>query len=232
MLTENVVASLIELPVLDLPGGGVTAGLSTADKQVRVLLRDLSGKASWDASILYRTPDNDNEGIPISQIEIETSQAKWGPMSIQPESFMGSPSNLPQRAMRHRPPGVLPDTTNSAPDLDQLDDVILIVLFFSFLRCFLQLLQYLGHTSPECLETFDRKLNEPALPPLSIEIEQEAIASVINQRNLEVEENRVMQFADSMLGQPISRPSSRTEGASSPGYDGSIQQGTHSILYN
>jgi hypothetical protein len=92
------------------------------------------------------------------------------------------------------------------------------------MRLLFQLLQYLGHTSPECLENFDRKLNEPAAPPLSIEIEQEAIASVINQRNMEVEENRVMQYADSMLGQPMSRPSSRSEGASSPGYDGSIQQ--------
>ncbi|CAH1364634.1 unnamed protein product [Tenebrio molitor] len=209
MLTENVIASLIELPVLDLPGGGVTAGLSTADKQVRVLLRDLSGKASWDASILYRTPDNDSPEEPQTDVENTAVQSKWGPMSIQPESFMvGHATNLPQRAMRHRSPNILPDISNSAPDLDQLDD----------------LLQYLGHTSPECLENFDRKLNEPAAPPLSIEIEQEAIASVINQRNMEVEENRVMQYADSMLGQPMSRPSSRSEGASSPGYDGSIQQ--------
>lgn len=58
ILTKNVIASLVELPALDLPGGGVTAGLSTADKQVRVILRDLSGKSCWDASILYKTPDN------------------------------------------------------------------------------------------------------------------------------------------------------------------------------
>lgn len=39
MLTSSVVTSLVELPTLELPGGGVTAGLTTADKQVRVLLR-------------------------------------------------------------------------------------------------------------------------------------------------------------------------------------------------
>lgn len=33
------------------------------------------------------------------------------------------PQILPQRAMRHRPPNVLPEVTNAAPDLDQLDDV-------------------------------------------------------------------------------------------------------------
>lgn len=128
MLTKTVIASLIELPALELPGGGVTAGLSTADKQVRVLLRDLSGKASWDASILYRTPeqiapaqfDNEDESSPYN------SNSKWGPMSyIPPESLMVTnvQTNLPQRAIRHRPPGVLPDVTNSAPDLDQLNDV-------------------------------------------------------------------------------------------------------------
>lgn len=34
MLTSSVVTSLIELPTLELPGGGVTAGLTTADRQV------------------------------------------------------------------------------------------------------------------------------------------------------------------------------------------------------
>lgn len=125
MLSPNVIASLIELPALDLPGGGVTAGLATADKQVRVLLRDLSGKACWDASILYRTPelhsmDNSND------VKTETVVNKTGPMSyFQPESIiMGNVMhNLPQGAMRHRPPTVLPDLSNAAPDLDQLDDV-------------------------------------------------------------------------------------------------------------
>lgn len=85
----------------------------------------------------------------------------------------------------------------------------------------------MGHTSPECLENFDRKLNEPAATLLSTDIEQEAIASVINQRNLEIEENKALQFTDAMLGQPMSRPSSRSEGASSPGYDNTIQQGNN-----
>lgn len=129
VLTSSVIASLIELPALDLPGGGVTAGLFTADKQVRVLLRDLSGKSSWDASILYRTPDL--QTVENSENEEESgysssSISKWGPMSyIQPESLMIGQvqTHFPQRAIRHRLPSVLPDVTNAAPDLDQLDDV-------------------------------------------------------------------------------------------------------------
>ncbi|XP_074027407.1 probable Rho GTPase-activating protein CG5521 isoform X2 [Leptinotarsa decemlineata] len=200
ILSRSVIASLIELPALDLPGGGVTAGLSTADKQVRVLLRDLSGKSSWDASILYRTPENvrqTEQRDVMPPVVVKENIEKY----CQPESLMiSSPLHtLPQRAMRHRPPNILPEISNAAPDLDQLDD----------------LLQYLGHTSPECLENVNRKLNEPAFPPMSVELENEAIASVISQRNLEVEESRLSQHVDSMLGQPIERPSCRTEGRSS-----------------
>lgn len=107
-----------------MPGGGVTAGLATADKQVRVLLRDLSGKACWDASILYCTP----EMCPC-RVEKEVKVSKSGPSSfIQPESMMveGFSHSLPQRAMRHRPPNVLPEVSNAAQDLDQLDDVSIV----------------------------------------------------------------------------------------------------------
>lgn len=56
MLSNSVIMSLVELAALDAPGGGVTAGLTTAPSLVRVLLRDLAGKASWDSSILYSQP--------------------------------------------------------------------------------------------------------------------------------------------------------------------------------
>jgi hypothetical protein len=58
VLSNSLLVSLVELPALDVPGGGVTAGLRTAPSQVRVILRDLSGKASWDASILYCSPED------------------------------------------------------------------------------------------------------------------------------------------------------------------------------
>lgn len=46
---------------------------------------------------------------------------------------------------------------------------------------------------------------------MSTDLENEAIASVISQRNLEFEENRHSQLVNSMLGQPVDRPSSRSE---------------------
>lgn len=120
MFNPNVISSFIELPTLDLPGGGVTAGLSTADTQVRVLLRDLSGKASWDASILYKKPDPEAKSLEphIFSVKNQTDHTQLESLMID-----NIQHRLPQRAMRHRPPSILPDISNSAPDLDQLDDV-------------------------------------------------------------------------------------------------------------
>ncbi|XP_060517842.1 probable Rho GTPase-activating protein CG5521 isoform X2 [Cylas formicarius] len=190
ILSKNIIASLIELPTLDLPGGGVTAGLVTADRQVRILFRDLLGKSSWDASILYKVPD-----------EVDSSNQETLPNVLKVPDCLGdgtlesfvdatlTPQILPQRAIRHRPPDMLPELSNAASDLDQLDD----------------LLQYLGYTSPECLECSDRKLNEPACSPVSVDIEQEAIATVISQRNVEAEEVRLIQHVPLVSGQPLIR---------------------------
>ena len=61
-LTTNDCVSLLYVMYLlcylqtDLPGGGVTVGLTTAKTVVRVVIRDLAGKVSWDSSVLYGPP--------------------------------------------------------------------------------------------------------------------------------------------------------------------------------
>lgn len=147
LLNPCLVASFIELSALKLPGGGITAGLVTADRQVRVLLRDLNGKACWDASILYREPkiqitniDNIDEK-PNLQIGVnqdskyfmdkaQITMSHHGARnflvgaSLDPlTSTIGLPLNPRQHTLRHRPPNQLPVATDLAPDLDQLDDV-------------------------------------------------------------------------------------------------------------
>jgi len=56
-ITNMLVMSIIELPALEVPGGGITAGLRTGLNQVRVLQRDLVGKSCWDISPLYCSPN-------------------------------------------------------------------------------------------------------------------------------------------------------------------------------
>lgn len=160
LLNSSLVASFIELPALKLPGGGATAGLVTSDRQVRVLLRDLNGKACWDASILYREPKASNtimdsvdgvranlqigsnhetkyfaERTPISARSSYQSGgrnfmvgASMDPMT----STVGLPLNPRQHTLRHRPPDRLPLANDSAPDLDQLDDVSCFLTFLFF----------------------------------------------------------------------------------------------------
>lgn len=150
MLNPELVASFIELPTLRLPGGGATAGLVTANKQVRLLVRDLNGKACWDASILYREPRLSRDSIdsayhtPSSMsldkppFFTDTGKDKVPPQffsKLTTRSFgfsgnidsmmstVGLPMNPIRHTLRHRPPSQLPIASEIAPDLDQLDDV-------------------------------------------------------------------------------------------------------------
>ncbi|XP_039970702.1 probable Rho GTPase-activating protein CG5521 [Bactrocera tryoni] len=195
MLSSGLVASFIELPALKLPGGGATAGLITAEKQVRVLLRDLNGKACWDASILYSEP---RKCVKSMTNESTTSMHASGgsvavermgdsmhrsfnttpqhrnmsqPMDSLISSMIGLDVLPPRHTLRHRPAGELPLAKDLAPDLDQLDD----------------LLAYIGHTSPECLTNPLAQLNTPGPSPLGSSLEAQTISIILNQRALEQE---------------------------------------------
>ncbi|XP_012156617.1 probable Rho GTPase-activating protein CG5521 isoform X1 [Ceratitis capitata] len=196
MLSSGLVASFIELPALKLPGGGATAGLITAEKQVRVLLRDLNGKACWDASILYSEPRRHvkqltSEGAAIAHVSGSIVAAERAgdsmqrslnttpqhhrnvsqPMDSLISSMIGLDVLPPRHTLRHRPAGELPLAKDLAPDLDQLDD----------------LLAYIGHTSPECLTNPLSPLNTPGPSPLGSSLEAQTISIILNQRALEQE---------------------------------------------
>ncbi|XP_055382867.1 probable Rho GTPase-activating protein CG5521 isoform X2 [Condylostylus longicornis] len=189
MLNNGLVSSFVELPALKLPGGGATAGLVTAEKQVRVLLRDLNGKACWDASILYSEPKgsrvtnnlNNAGAMPIDSayghFQIGSNfNSKMMPNSSVPldplvSTMVGMEISVPRHTLRHRPPNELPLAKDIAPDLDQLDD----------------LLQYIGHTSPECLSGTTTNLNMPGPSPLGAPTEAQAISIILNQRTVEQE---------------------------------------------
>lgn len=175
MLNSGLVASFIELPTLKLPGGGITAGLVTAEKQVRVLMRDLNGKACWDASILYSEPRTGDTLATPAQAQY-SSERYDGPSRqtklCQPmDSMLTQELQLPRHTLRHRPAGVLPLAKDVAPDLDQLDDM----------------LAYIGHTSPECVPPSVSELNAPSCSPLSSAQEAQAISIILDQRVREQE---------------------------------------------
>merc|ERR1740128_848756 len=93
-------------------------------------------------------------------------------VSSGPVSLAATVTSPPRHTIRNRPPSELPTHESSAPDLDPLDD----------------LLQYLGHTSPELLNTPGVPLNTlTAWQGIDKEAESDIISSVNNQRNFDQE---------------------------------------------
>ncbi|KAK7603642.1 hypothetical protein V9T40_003641 [Parthenolecanium corni] len=168
--TNNLILSMLDLPALVVPGGGVTAGLITAASQVRILLRSLNGRFCWDASILFCTPEQ------LSAMEREDERLlliNSKKEQVEDVPFISYVTSSPlQNTIRHRPPHILPTVENSAPDLDNLDD----------------LLQYIGYTSPECLEDPESPLNMASTnAPFGSQLEQDTISAILSQKCLENE---------------------------------------------
>uniref|UniRef100_A0A8U8CIC4 Ral GTPase activating protein catalytic subunit alpha 1 n=1 Tax=Geospiza parvula TaxID=87175 RepID=A0A8U8CIC4_GEOPR len=125
VLNNTSLVSCIQIQAEDdMPGGGLSAGLASANSNVRIIVRDLSGKYSWDSAILYG-----------------------------PSSLCGSS----QQTSFH------------------VEDV--------------SLLQYLGVTSPECLQRTGVSLNIPAPQPVCISEKQEndVINAILKQHTEERE---------------------------------------------
>ena len=100
----------------------------------------MTGKFCWEATALYNTEDstmpNDDGMIDLPE---------W-PLPPPPRGLPSSPQRPPlsgKQALRHRNPSILPHHEDTSDDLDNLDD----------------LLQYIGHSSPECLNEPGRPLN-------------------------------------------------------------------------
>ncbi|KAI5643128.1 rap/ran-GAP domain-containing protein [Phthorimaea operculella] len=135
-LSDSTLASLIQLPALQPAAAATTPGLATSDRQVRILLRDIAGKACWDASALYYDPSG-------------TAGQTLEPLPI-PDCVDSPRDNTLSSLPPPLPPDLLPDYKNNPPDKHQLDHV----------------LAYIGHTSPEvvCGRRLDEAGPSP-LPP-------------------------------------------------------------------
>ncbi|KAK0164383.1 hypothetical protein PV328_003019 [Microctonus aethiopoides] len=166
MLSDSIIMSLVELGALE--SSDVKADFVTAPSIVRVLLRDLAGKACWDSSILYsEIDDNKEEDILMPQKNNELILTNHDENESDSINILDYSQECPRHVMRHREPNILPTFANAASDMDNLDD----------------LLRYIGHTSPEVLTNPEVALNAPANPPQVHCMENETIAAILNQRN-------------------------------------------------
>uniref|UniRef100_A0A665WD35 Ral GTPase activating protein, alpha subunit 1 (catalytic) n=1 Tax=Echeneis naucrates TaxID=173247 RepID=A0A665WD35_ECHNA len=180
-----------------LPGGGMTAGLSSAPACVRVIIRDIAGKHSWDSAVLYgpppcsptspghtllthtqsphrvRTEDSEEEGQEVREtgeggrvivdgedLEDEEQEEEEIEHKMEGEGDSGESSMeqilappLAKRLCRE----VVPAWDSLRKGDDALDEM----------------LQYLGYSSPECLQRAGMPLNIPAPPPACVSEKQE-----------------------------------------------------------
>nr|XP_033808417.1 ral GTPase-activating protein subunit alpha-1 isoform X7 [Geotrypetes seraphini] len=170
VLNNTTLVSCLQIRAEEkVPGGERLAELTSANSMVRIIMRDLSGKYSWESSILYGppllsgpprqtslmlsllAPHENMEDTPVINDYEEEVSLKDGIVS------------MPKRRTRE----ILPTWDTLTDEEDALD-------------C---LLQYVGTTGPECLQRTGVPLNIPASPPdcLSEKLETDVINAILKQ---------------------------------------------------
>uniref|UniRef100_A0A3P8RRN7 Ral GTPase activating protein catalytic subunit alpha 1 n=1 Tax=Amphiprion percula TaxID=161767 RepID=A0A3P8RRN7_AMPPE len=132
-----------------VPGGGMTAGLSSAPASVRVIIRDVAGKHSWDSAVLYGPPPC-SPNSPTHTLLTHTQSPHSANLHLR------TPPGAPPLAKR-----VCREAVPAWDSLREGDDALD------------EMLQYLGYSSPECLQRAGMPLNIPAPPPACVSEKQE-----------------------------------------------------------
>ncbi|KAM4833014.1 ral GTPase-activating protein subunit alpha-1 isoform X4 [Urocitellus parryii] len=174
VLNNTTLVSCIQIRSEEsMPGGGLSAGLASANSNVRIIVRDLSGKYSWDSAILYGPPPVSGLSEPTSFILSLSHQEKpeEPPTSNECLEDITVKDELALQFKRFRETVPTWDTIRDEEDV--LDE----------------LLQYLGITSPECLQRTGISLNIPAPQPVCISEKQEndVINAILKQHTEEKE---------------------------------------------
>ncbi|XP_037397760.1 ral GTPase-activating protein subunit alpha-1 isoform X5 [Pygocentrus nattereri] len=194
VLNGTTLLSCLQIRAQDgLPGGGMAAGLTSASACVRVVVRDISGKHSWDSAVLYGPPhcaapsqpvhfhtafsgpaggdrEHDSEEESVEREEEEESEENQENMEMPREQENGELLDEQEEAVdegavlelmaplaKRRCREAVPGWDSLQDGQDALDEM----------------LQYLGYSSPECLQRTGTPLNIPAPPPVCVSEKQE-----------------------------------------------------------
>ncbi|XP_064783989.1 ral GTPase-activating protein subunit alpha-1-like isoform X6 [Oncorhynchus masou masou] len=202
VLNGTTLLSCLQIRAEDgVPGGGMSAGLTTTSACVRVIVRDISGKHSWDSAVLYGPPhcgapnqplhlyskrptertNTDGEKIRAGDLgeregaalEEEEEEEEEEVVVVLEEDELGEEEQgeaveeeeegEDEGALELMAPQAKRVCREVVPSWDSLqeDDVLD------------EMLQYLGYSSPECLQRAGAPLNIPAPPPVCISEKQE-----------------------------------------------------------
>ncbi|XP_044023904.1 ral GTPase-activating protein subunit alpha-2 isoform X2 [Siniperca chuatsi] len=140
--------------------------------QVRVIVRDISGKYSWDGAILYCTTQEDS-------VDAGVFNAVDRPLSSTTSvAHSRNQSNSPTKGPYKNHCSV----SDSLSDCCEEEEVDILD----------KLLEDLGHSSPECLPQPQLMLNQPAPSPHGMNLEQESaiLEAILRQTQQEEEQVR------------------------------------------
>ncbi|XP_078262695.1 ral GTPase-activating protein subunit alpha-1 isoform X12 [Rhinoraja longicauda] len=174
VLNSSTLISYLEIPIEgNIPGGGMSAGLSTATSNVRVVMRDISGKYSWDSAILYGPPHCCQQRQTHKFTNVYNEEQMSEPVFSETEITDVDLKDYLVPRTKRRCREIVPSWDAIHDDEDALDEM----------------LQYLGSTSPECLQRAGVQLNIPAPPPVCISEKQEndVINAILKQYTAEEE---------------------------------------------
>ncbi|XP_051942453.1 ral GTPase-activating protein subunit alpha-2 isoform X6 [Hippocampus zosterae] len=180
---------------LQIPAETPTVGQPPSpSSQVRIIVRDISGKYSWDGTILFSTNQEDCEDISVfKSFDHTLAPTTTTAAAAHSKHLPGSPTTGSSKYHF--------SVSDSIPDSCDVEEV-------DYLH---KLLEDLGLSSPECLPKSQLKLNQPAPLPLGMNLEQEsAILSAIL-RQTQQEEEQVkrwdadVSFRASSQGEPSHR---------------------------
>uniref|UniRef100_A0A452IL84 Rap-GAP domain-containing protein n=1 Tax=Gopherus agassizii TaxID=38772 RepID=A0A452IL84_9SAUR len=174
VLNNTSLVSCIQIQAEEnMPGGGLSAGLASANSNVRIIVRDLSGKYSWDSAILYGPSSlcglSEHTFLALSVFQQEKPEDAPSSDHVQDVSVRDRIALQVKRNFRE----TVPTWDTIREEEDALDE----------------LLHYLGVTSPECLQRAGVSLNIPAPQPICISEKQEndVINAILKQHTEERE---------------------------------------------
>ncbi|XP_075964091.1 ral GTPase-activating protein subunit alpha-2 isoform X4 [Anarhichas minor] len=169
VFNDSTLVSYLQIPA-ETPTVGQPPQPSS---QVRVIVRDISGKYSWDGAILYCTTEEDS-------VDADVFSAVDRPLSTTTTaSHSRNQPNSPTKGPYKHHCSVsdsLSDCCEEEEEADILD----------------MLLENLGHSSPECLPQPQLRLNQPASSPHGMNLEQESaiLEAILRQTQQEEEQVR------------------------------------------
>ncbi|XP_038263416.1 ral GTPase-activating protein subunit alpha-1 isoform X4 [Dermochelys coriacea] len=174
VLNNTTLVSCIQIQAEEnMPGGGLSAGLASANSNVRIIVRDLSGKYSWDSAILYGPSSlcglSEHTFLALSVFQQEKPEDAPSSDHVEDVSVRDRVALEVKRKFRE----TVPTWDTIRDEEDALDE----------------LLHYLGVTSPECLQRAGVSLNIPAPQPICISEKQEndVINAILKQHTEERE---------------------------------------------